>query len=119
MLLTDRSPTPMREKSLKFTSNEVVPFGKNDPVASLLHQSGDAFPPTPPWSKTTQDQLPDPARSSQPKPNGRQRKKQRFSNFKQSFSWGHASKGKGKNKEKGKAKSKSGKAPGKVKGHKK
>jgi hypothetical protein len=119
MQLADRSPTPMREKSLKFGSNEIVPFGKSDPVASLLPQAGDTFPPVPPHGQALQDQSPDPVPSKPHKPNARQRKAQRFKWLKQGGPWRQQSKGKGKSKGSGKNKAKSAKPPGKVKGHKK
>jgi hypothetical protein len=119
MLLADRSPTPLREKSLKFGRNEVVPFGKSDPVASLLPQAGNAFPPQPPLAQALQDLPPDPVPSKPFKPNARQRKAQRFKWFKQGAPWQQQSKGGGKSKGSSKNKAKSAKPPGKVKGHKK
>ena len=50
--LVDRSPTPMREKAVSFSSGQRQNFNKNQPVQEMLRTPAATFPPQPPTASS-------------------------------------------------------------------
>ena len=55
--LADRSPTPMREKAVSFSSGQQQNYSKNQPVQEMLKAPAATFPPHPPAANS---QIPNP-----------------------------------------------------------
>ena len=109
--LADRSPTPIREKTVSFGSGQQQDFDKNQPVQQMRRVPAAAFPPHPPATNS---------QSSQPG-NAKQRRYHKFLELAKKWQnkggpapW-HANQS-SKGKSKGKQKSKQGRGKGGKKG---
>ena len=113
--LADRSPTPMREKAVSFSSGQQQNFSKSQPVQDMMRIPAATFPPQPPAASI---QTPKPG-------NAKARRYHKFLELAKKWSgkggpapWHGSQDSKGKSKGKQKSKQKRGKGGKKGKGKK-